>query len=234
MSAGASGAIFGIFGAVFAVNYRRRHTAHGRDGDARDGADHRAQRGRSTWCSARYLDWRAHLGGAIAGMASGSPSPFPGRESRQRLDRDRRGIAVDRWSSSRRWWCAPIRSATEPGLNFWTRLSLSTPFRGGSAMPIQVALPGPQVEPAAPHGRRRLDAPLEVHRPQQRAARRQVGDVPGVEIAEAIPQDQHAVDDHRRGDRRGAHRELVHDRLPSCDPRAAPARQRSRTRPSRP
>jgi membrane associated rhomboid family serine protease len=70
VSAGASGAIFGIFGGVFAVNYRRRHTAMG------------AMAMRSmvqiiilnvviNVVLSSYLDWRAHLGGAIAGAALG-------------------------------------------------------------------------------------------------------------------------------------------------------------------
>ncbi len=84
VSAGASGAIFGIFGAVFAVNYRRRHTAMG------------AMAMRSmvqiivinvviNVLLASYLDWRAHLGGAVAGAALGFAFAFPGRERSNRV-----------------------------------------------------------------------------------------------------------------------------------------------------
>jgi membrane associated rhomboid family serine protease len=84
LSAGASGAIFGIFGAVFAVNYRRRHTAAG------------ALAMRSmvqiivlnvviNILLASYLDWRAHVGGAIAGAIMGFGFAAPGREDVRRL-----------------------------------------------------------------------------------------------------------------------------------------------------
>jgi membrane associated rhomboid family serine protease len=84
VSAGASGAIFGIFGAVFAVNYRRRHTAMG------------AMAMRSmvqiivinvviNVLLSSYLDWRAHLGGAVAGAALGFAFAFPGGERSNRV-----------------------------------------------------------------------------------------------------------------------------------------------------
>ncbi len=83
VSAGASGAIFGIFGAVFAINYRRRHTAQGA----------MAMRAMVqiivlnviiNVVLSSYLDWRAHVGGAIAGMVMGFAFAAPGRESKQR------------------------------------------------------------------------------------------------------------------------------------------------------
>jgi membrane associated rhomboid family serine protease len=84
VSAGASGAIFGVFGGVFAVNYRRRQTAMG------------AMAMRSmvqiivlnviiNVVFASYLDWRAHVGGAIAGAALGFAFAFPGREQASRV-----------------------------------------------------------------------------------------------------------------------------------------------------
>lgn len=83
VSAGASGAIFGIFGGVFAVNYRRRNTPRG------------AMVMRSmvqivilnviiNVVAASYLDWRAHLGGAAAGLALGFAFAFPGRDQARR------------------------------------------------------------------------------------------------------------------------------------------------------
>jgi membrane associated rhomboid family serine protease len=80
VSAGASGAIFGVFGAVFAINFRRRHTAQG------------AMLMRSmvqiillnvfiNVLASSYLDWRAHLGGAIAGAFLGYAFVFPGRDN---------------------------------------------------------------------------------------------------------------------------------------------------------
>jgi membrane associated rhomboid family serine protease len=83
VSAGASGAIFGIFGGVFAVNYRRRHTAMG------------AMAMRSmvqiivlnviiNVIAASYLDWRAHVGGAVTGLVLGFAFAFPGREQANR------------------------------------------------------------------------------------------------------------------------------------------------------
>ncbi len=86
VSAGASGAIFGIFGGVFAVNYRRRHTAQG------------AMAMRSmvqiivlnvfiNVVLSSYLDWRAHVGGAIAGRAARVRVRLPGTRDDQ-PDRD--------------------------------------------------------------------------------------------------------------------------------------------------
>jgi membrane associated rhomboid family serine protease len=83
VSAGASGAIFGVFGALFAVNYRRRHTAQG------------AMAMRAMWqiillnvvinvVLSSYLDWRAHVGGAIAGMVIGFGFSPSGRSSLSR------------------------------------------------------------------------------------------------------------------------------------------------------
>jgi membrane associated rhomboid family serine protease len=84
VSAGASGAIFGIFGGVFAVNYRRRHTTQG------------AMAMRSmvqiivlnvfiNVVLSSYLDWRAHVGGAIAGALLGFAFAYPGRENTNRV-----------------------------------------------------------------------------------------------------------------------------------------------------
>jgi membrane associated rhomboid family serine protease len=83
VSAGASGAIFGIFGGVFAVNYRRRHTAQGAI----------AMRAMVqiivlnliiNVLLASYLDWRAHVGGAVAGLIIGLGYAAPGRDPARR------------------------------------------------------------------------------------------------------------------------------------------------------
>jgi membrane associated rhomboid family serine protease len=70
VSVGASGAIAGIFGAFVAYNYRRRHQ--------------RLARAQLQWATTMILlnaflavafpgiDWRAHLGGLIAGLVSGA------------------------------------------------------------------------------------------------------------------------------------------------------------------
>lgn len=69
LAVGASGAIFGIFGAFIAYNYRRRHLA--------------ASAANLRWAMTlillnalltlgiREIDWRAHLGGLIAGFLAG-------------------------------------------------------------------------------------------------------------------------------------------------------------------
>ena len=80
---GASGAIFGIFGAFIAFNYRRRHLA-------RAAANLR-------WAMTLILlnaflafafngiDWRAHLGGLVAGLACGFISEGWGSASQRRI-----------------------------------------------------------------------------------------------------------------------------------------------------
>ena len=83
VSAGASGAIFGIFGAVFAINYRRRHTAQGAMA-MRAMAQIIVLNVIINVVLSSYLDWRAHVGGVIAGMVMGFAFAAPGRESRQR------------------------------------------------------------------------------------------------------------------------------------------------------
>ena len=83
VSAGASGAIFGIFGAVFAINYRRRHTAQGAMA-MRAMAQIIVLNVVINVVLSSYLDWRAHVGGAIAGMVMGFAFAAPGRDSKQR------------------------------------------------------------------------------------------------------------------------------------------------------
>jgi membrane associated rhomboid family serine protease len=69
VGAGASGAIFGLFGAFLAYNYRRRSSAL---------AAARLQQmvrlivlNAILALSLQFIDWRAHLGGLVAGVAAG-------------------------------------------------------------------------------------------------------------------------------------------------------------------
>jgi membrane associated rhomboid family serine protease len=80
---GASGAIFGIFGAFIAYNYRRRHLA--------------VASANLRWAMTLILlnaflaigfnsiDWRAHLGGLVAGVAAGAVAEGWGPPPRRRL-----------------------------------------------------------------------------------------------------------------------------------------------------
>jgi membrane associated rhomboid family serine protease len=80
---GASGAIFGVFGIFLVYNYRRRHTALG------------AARLRTGTVllvinlvfgfSIPGIDWRAHVGGLIAGIVAGVAVDARGRESTRNL-----------------------------------------------------------------------------------------------------------------------------------------------------
>jgi membrane associated rhomboid family serine protease len=80
---GASGAIFGVFGIFLVYNYRRRHTALG------------AARLRTGLVllvinlvfgfSVPGIDWRAHIGGLIAGIVAGFAVDARGRESTRNL-----------------------------------------------------------------------------------------------------------------------------------------------------
>jgi membrane associated rhomboid family serine protease len=82
LAVGASGAIFGIFGAFIAYNYRRRHLA--------------MASANLRWAATLLvlnaflafgfgaIDWRAHLGGLVAGIAAGFVAEGWGRAS-QRL-----------------------------------------------------------------------------------------------------------------------------------------------------
>ncbi len=80
---GASGAIFGIFGAFIAYNYRRRHLT--------------VEAANLRWAVTMLLlnaflafgfpsiDWRAHLGGLVAGIAAGTVAEGWGSATRRRL-----------------------------------------------------------------------------------------------------------------------------------------------------
>jgi membrane associated rhomboid family serine protease len=85
LSVGASGAIFGIFGAFIAYNYRRRHLA--------------AASANLRWAAIllllnaflavgyRAIDWRAHLGGLAAGLVAGWVAEGWGAPSQRRAIR---------------------------------------------------------------------------------------------------------------------------------------------------
>lgn len=84
LGVGASGAIFGIFGAFIAYNYRRRYLA--------------TAAANLRWAStllllnlllafgfARLIDWRAHLGGLVAGLAAGAIAEGWGTPAQRRV-----------------------------------------------------------------------------------------------------------------------------------------------------
>ena len=85
LSVGASGAIFGIFGAFIAYNYRRRHLA--------------SASANLRWAGIllllnavlalgyRAIDWRAHLGGLVAGLVAGWVAEGWGTEGQRRTIR---------------------------------------------------------------------------------------------------------------------------------------------------
>jgi membrane associated rhomboid family serine protease len=82
VGAGASGAIFGLFGAFFAYNYRRRSSAL---------AAARLQQmvrlivlNAILALSLHFIDWRAHLGGLVAGVAAGYVAEGWGNISKRR------------------------------------------------------------------------------------------------------------------------------------------------------
>jgi len=83
VGAGASGAIFGLFGAFFAYNYRRRSSAL---------AAARLQQmirlivlNAILALSLHFIDWRAHLGGLVAGVAAGYVAEGWGNLSKRRV-----------------------------------------------------------------------------------------------------------------------------------------------------
>jgi membrane associated rhomboid family serine protease len=80
---GASGAIFGVFGAFIAFNYRRRHLAMA-EANLRWAATLLLLNLLLAFGFAR-IDWRAHLGGLIAGLAAGAFAEGWGTGSQRRI-----------------------------------------------------------------------------------------------------------------------------------------------------
>jgi len=81
---GASGAIFGIFGAFIAYNYRRRHLALA-SANLRWAATLLLLNLFLAFAFGGRLDWRAHVGGLIAGLAAGAVAEGWGPRSQRRL-----------------------------------------------------------------------------------------------------------------------------------------------------
>lgn len=85
LSVGASGAIFGIFGAFIVYNYRRRHTAMG-NANLRSAVMLIVLNTLLAF-GFRGIDWRAHLGGLIAGLACGLIAEGWGSQGQRRAIR---------------------------------------------------------------------------------------------------------------------------------------------------
>jgi membrane associated rhomboid family serine protease len=81
---GASGAIFGVFGAFIAFNYRRRHLAIA-SANLRWAATLLLLNLFLAFGFGGRIDWRAHLGGLIAGLAAGTVAEGWGSPSQRRL-----------------------------------------------------------------------------------------------------------------------------------------------------
>ena len=81
---GASGAIFGIFGAFIAFNYRRRHLAMA-EANLRWAGMLIVLNILLAFAFGGRIDWRAHLGGLIAGLAAGTFAEGWGTRSQRRL-----------------------------------------------------------------------------------------------------------------------------------------------------
>ncbi len=80
---GASGAIFGIFGAFIAYNYRRRHLAMS-SANLRWAATMLVLNALLTF-GFGTIDWRAHLGGLVSGVAAGAIAEGWGPRSQRRM-----------------------------------------------------------------------------------------------------------------------------------------------------
>ena len=85
LSVGASGAIFGIFGAFVAYNYRRRHTALGSQ-NLRTALSLLVLNAILAF-TISGIDWRAHVGGFAAGVACGLISEGWGPTAQRRVIR---------------------------------------------------------------------------------------------------------------------------------------------------
>lgn len=115
VSVGASGAIFGLFGAFVAFNWRRRHLALA---NAR-------LRQILPWIllnlvlsfSFPFIDWRAHVGGLVAGLAAGFAAEGVGDDRRTRAWTGALGIGLVLVAAAAlaMWGTARIRDLV-PGL----------------------------------------------------------------------------------------------------------------------